>query len=170
VLSVAAGSNLLNATATLQTSRPWHTDGKSNKCADNALTMDDIFKGRKVVLFFVPAPFTGTCTNAHVPGFVKFVPEFKAKGVDEIICCSVADPYAQFNWAQKMGVNLDDISFLVDWDASFCREHDLLSDYSETGLGVRSKRASMVVQDGLVKSFQFVQDAENDGQVCLDQC
>ena len=69
-----------------------------------------------------------------------------------------------------MGVNLDDISFLVDWDASFCREHDLLSDYSETGLGVRSKRASMVVQDGLVKSFQFVQDAENDGQVCLDQC
>jgi len=167
---MAAGSNLLKSSVTLQTSRPWHMDGSSNLCVDNAKTMDDIFKGRKVVLFFVPAPFTGTCTKAHVPSFTKLIPEFKAKGVDEIICCSVADPYAQFNWAEKMGVNQDDISFLVDWDASFCKEHNLLTDFSDTALGVRSKRVSMVVEDGLVKSFQVVEDAENDGQVCLDQC
>ncbi len=69
-------------------------DKNSNLADDNAVSMEDLFKGKKVVVFGVPAPFTGTCTNAHYPPFKALQDDFKAKGVDEIVCYSVADPYA----------------------------------------------------------------------------
>jgi peroxiredoxin len=135
-------------------------DGSSNKAADNARTMSEIFKGRKVAVFGVPAPFTGTCTFAHVPPFVAKAAEFKSKGVDEIICYSVACPYAHYNWAKAMGVDQNAISFLADVDGDFAREFEVDAEYAEVSLGKRSKRFSMVVEDGTVTSFQIVENAE----------
>mgnify|MGYP006124672623 CR=1 FL=1 len=100
------GDNLLGPSSSalsLQIAHPWFND-KSNTCLDNKRTLQALFADRKVVLFMVPAPFTGTCTNAHVPSFAKLTSDFKAKGVDEVVCCAVSDPYAHFNWAEKMGV------------------------------------------------------------------
>lgn len=146
-------------------------DGTSNTLADNALTTSDLFKNKKCVVFWVPAPFTGTCTQAHVPSFTKLVPDFHNKGVDSIICCSVADPYAMYNWAQRMGVYADSgVTFLSDWDGAFAREHDMLGADGNCGLGIRSKRISMVVEDGVVSAINVVEDAEKDGEVCLGQC
>ena len=79
---------------TLQTVRPWYMDDSegSNTKADNERTMADLFAGKTVALFGVPAPFTGTCTNEHYPGYKQLVKTFKDEGVDEIICYAVADP------------------------------------------------------------------------------
>ena len=117
----------------------------------------------------MPAPFTGTCTHAHVPPYKEAADAFKAKGVDEIICYSVACPYAHYNWAANMNVDLNKISFLADVDGAWAKEYSLDRDYSVASLGVRSERFSMIVEDGVVKSFQVVEDAAKDASVLLEQ-
>ena len=167
---IATGTDLKKSTATWQQARSWHTDdGLSNLAADNAKTMTELFKGKKVAVFGVPAPFTGVCTNAHYPPYKKLADDFKTKGVDEIICYSVACPYAHYNWAKNMGNEFDKISFLADVDAEFAKEFKLDRDYSAVSLGVRAERFSMLVEDGLVKSFQVVKDASKDAEVLLEQ-
>ena len=145
-------------------------DGTSNTAHDNALSMATLFKGRKVVVFGVPAPFTGTCTTEHVPGYVAAAGALKETGVDEIICYSVACPYAHYNWAESMGVDQSAITFLADTTAEFALEHSLSRDYSAVSLGLRSERFSMVVADGVVQSFQIVDSASEDAEVVLKQC
>merc|ERR1719162_602202 len=170
--SIAIGTDLsANTDLAWQSARPWHMDDSSgsNMAKDNANTMKDIFKGKKVAVFGIPAPFTGTCTNAHVPGYKDAADDFKGKGVDEIICYSVACPYAHHVWAENMNVDQNKISFLADVDGSWAKAYDLDVDYSAASLGVRSKRFSMFIDDGIVKSFQIVEDAAGDAKVLLEQ-
>jgi len=167
---ISVGTDLKKSTATWQQARPWHTEeGLSNLAKDNAKTMTDLFKGKKVAVFGVPAPFTGVCTNAHYPPYKSLADDFKKKGVDAIICYSVACPYAHFNWAKGMGNDFDKISFLADVDADFAKEFKLDRDYSAVSLGLRAERFSMFVDDGIVKSFQEVKDASKDAEVLLGQ-
>jgi peroxiredoxin len=167
---ISVGTDLTKSTTTWQQARPWHTEeGLSNLAKDNARTMSDLFKGKKVAVFGIPAPFTGVCTNAHYPPYKALADDFKKKGVDSIICYSVACPYAHFNWAKGMGNNFSKISFLADVDATFAKEFKLDRDYSAVSLGVRAERFSMFVDDGIVKSFQEVKDASKDAEVLLGQ-
>lgn len=144
-------------------------DTNSNLAADNAVAMSDLFKSKKVAVFGVPAPFTGTCTTAHYPPYKNLQDDFKAKGIDEIVCYSVADPYAHYNWGKAMGNDFDKISFLADVDCEWAKENDLDRDYTGASLGHRSARFSMIVDDGIVKSFNMVEEADKDAETLLDQ-
>lgn len=144
-------------------------DEGSNSAADHAQSMIDLFKGKVVAVFGVPAPFTGTCTHAHYPPYKRNVADFRKTGVDSILCYAVTDPYAHHAWATNLGNNFDDITFVADTDAAWAKEHDLDADYAETSLGARSKRFSMLVKDGIVKSFHIVEAAEDDADVLLKE-
>jgi len=167
---ISIGTNLVDSECTLQKARPWHMNNKdSNLADDNAVTMTDLFKGKKVAFFGIPAPFTGTCTTAHYPPYQKLQDEFKSRGVDEIVCYSVADPYSHFNWGKALGNDFKKISFLADVNCEWAKSYDLDRDYTASSLGHRSARFSMIVEDGIVKSFNIVEDANADAQTLLEQ-
>ena len=144
-------------------------DTDSNLAKDNAVTMPDLFQGKKVAIFGVPSPFTGTCTTAHYPPYQKLQDEFLAKGVDEIVCYSVSDPYAHYNWGKVMDNDFDKISFLADVDGAWARSNELERDYTGASLGHRSARFSMIVEDGIVTAFNLVEDADGDAGLLLEQ-
>jgi peroxiredoxin len=111
-----------------------------------------LFKGRKVILFSVPGAFTPTCHKEHLPGFVARAEEIKAKGVDEIVCLAVNDPFVMKEWSAVQGAE-GKVSMLPDWDATFTKALGLEQDISVAGLGTRGKRFSMVVDNGVVESL-----------------
>ncbi len=113
------------------------------------MTTDQVFSGRKVVLFAVPGAFTSTCSRAHLPGFLKNADAMRAKGVDTIACVSVNDVHVMEAWANVAG-NDGRIMFLADGNAEFTRAVGLEVDLSHVGFGVRSKRYAMIVDDGIV--------------------
>jgi peroxiredoxin len=115
-------------------------------------TTDDIFKGKKVVLFAVPGAFTPTCHKNHLPGFLKNADAIKAKGVDTIAVTGVNDVFVMDAWKKDTGA-AGKIEFLADGSADFAKALGLSLDASAGGLGIRSKRYSMVVDDGVVKSL-----------------
>jgi peroxiredoxin len=117
-------------------------------------TTDDIFKGRKVVLFAVPGAFTPTCSATHLPGFRDSAEAFKAKGIDEIAVTSVNDVFVMDAWAKQAGAEAK-ITFLADGNADFARALGLTLDLTERGLGIRSQRYSMLVEDGLVRRLNL---------------
>jgi len=121
-----------------------------------------VFKGRKVVLFAVPGAFTPTCSKNHLPGFVKNASAIKAKGIDAIAVTAVNDPFVMAAWKKEAGS--DDIEFLADGSADFAKAIGLELDASAGGLGMRSKRYCMVVDDGVVKSLA-VEDAPGKADV-----
>ncbi|MGH1344097.1 MAG: peroxiredoxin [Nannocystales bacterium] len=112
----------------------------------------EFFKARKVVLFSVPGAFTPTCSMEHLPGFVNNAADIKSKGVDEIACLSVNDPFVMKAWSDQQGAD-GKVSMLPDWDGNFTKAMGLDQDISGAGLGVRGKRFSMTVEDGVVKSL-----------------
>jgi len=114
-------------------------------------TTDEIFKGKKVVLFAVPGAFTPTCSNNHLPGFVKNADAIKAKGIDTIAVTGVNDVFVMSAW--KKASNADAIEFLADGSATFAKAIGITADLTERGLGVRSGRYSMVVDVGVVKTL-----------------
>jgi peroxiredoxin len=116
----------------------------------SARTTDQIFKGRKVVLFAVPGAFTPTCQNNHLPGYLNNLDAFKAKGIDEVVVVSVNDAHVMKAWA-KANDAMDKIGFLADGSAEFTKAVDLVLDATAGGLGIRSLRYSMLVDDGVVK-------------------
>jgi peroxiredoxin len=116
------------------------------------VTTADVFGGKKVVLFGLPGAFTGTCSKIHLPGYVEKADEIRAKGVDDIVCLAVNDPFVMQAWAEAQGA-VGKVSMLSDWDASFTRALGLDVDISVTGLGVRTKRFSAIVEDGVVKKL-----------------
>lgn len=144
-------------------------DTNSNLAKDNEVSMSDLFQNKKVAVFGVPAPFTGTCTTAHYPPYQKLAQDFKKKGVDEIVCYSVADPYSHYNWAEALNNDSDDITFLADDECVWAKEYELDRDYTGASLGHRSARFSMIVEDGVVKSFNMVEEAETDAETLLEQ-
>jgi len=113
------------------------------------VTTDEIFKGRKVVMFAVPGAFTPTCSAKHLPGFVQNIDALKAKGVDEIVCMAVNDAFVMGAWGKDQGVG-ENITMLADGSAAFTKAMGLELDLVARGLGVRSQRFAMVVQDGKV--------------------
>jgi len=167
---ISIGTDLTDSKCTLQNARPWHmNDSDSNLAEDNAVTMPGLFKGKKIAFFGIPAPFTGTCTTAHYPPYQKLQDEFRSKGVDEIVCYSVTDPYSHYNWAKALGNDFDKISFLADVDCEWAKSYELDRDYGVVSLGHRSARFSMVVENGIVTSFNDVEDADTDAQTLLEQ-
>jgi peroxiredoxin len=115
-------------------------------------TTDDVFKGKKVVLFAVPGAFTPTCHKNHLPGFLKSADTIKAKGVDTIAVTGVNDVFVMDAWKKDTGA-AGKIEFLADGSADFAKALELSLDASAGGLGIRSKRYSMIVEDGVVKAL-----------------
>lgn len=113
------------------------------------VTTDEIFKGRKVVMFAVPGAFTPTCSAKHLPGFVQNIDALKAKGVDEIVCMAVNDAFVMGAWGKDQGVG-ENITMLSDGSAAFTKAMGLELDLVARGLGVRSQRFAMVIEDGKV--------------------
>ena len=109
----------------------------------------DLFKGKKVVLFSVPGAFTPTCSAKHLPGFVQHADEIKAKGVDTIACVSVNDAFVMGAWGKDQAVG-DKVLMLADGSGKFAEAVGLELDLVEMGLGMRSQRFAMVVDDGTV--------------------
>ena len=116
-------------------------------------TTDEIFKGRKVALFAVPGAFTGTCHKMHVPSILQNADGLKAKGVDTIAVTAVNDVFVMDAW--KKASAADKIEFLADGNGEFAKAIDLSFDGSANGLGMRSRRYSMLVDDGVVKQFNL---------------
>jgi glutaredoxin/glutathione-dependent peroxiredoxin len=116
-------------------------------------TTDDIFKGKKVALFAVPGAFTGTCHKMHVPSILQNADAIKAKGVDTIAVTSVNDVFVMDAW--KKASAADKIEFLADGNGEFAKAIDLSFDGSANGLGTRSRRYSMLVDDGVVKQLNI---------------
>ena len=114
-----------------------------------AITTEAIFAGKKVVLFALPGAFTPTCSAKHLPGFVSKADEIKAKGVDTIACLSVNDAFVMGAWGKDQGVG-DKVLMLADGSAELTKAMGLELDLIERGLGLRSDRYAMIVEDGVV--------------------
>ena len=117
-----------------------------------SISTEEIFSGKKVVLFAVPGAFTPTCSIQHLPGFVTSASEIKSKGADAVACISVNDPFVMDAWAKERGVN-DELLMLSDGNCEFTPAIGLEMDGSGVGLGTRSQRYAMVVDDGVVSAL-----------------
>jgi glutaredoxin/glutathione-dependent peroxiredoxin len=126
-------------------------------------TTDELFKGKKVVLFAVPGAFTPTCNNNHLPGFLKNADAIKAKGVDAIAVTGVNDVFVMEAWKKSTGAS-GKIEFLADGSGNWAKAMGLTADLTERGLGVRSQRYAMLVEDGVVKKLN-VEDAPGKAEI-----
>ena len=120
---------------------------------------EDFFKGRRVALFAVPGAFTPTCSAKHLPGFRDQADALKAKGVDAIACVSVNDVFVMGAWAKDQGVG-GKVVLLADGSGDFTKALGLEMDASKFGMGLRSQRYSMIVNDGVVESLNVEQPGQ----------
>ena len=116
------------------------------------LTTDEVFAGKKVVLFAVPGAFTPTCHLKHLPGFIASADEFKSLGIDTVACVAVNDPFVLGAWEEKSG-GKGKVLFLSDANAEFTKKIGMDFDGSGVGLGTRSKRYAALVEDGVVMAL-----------------
>jgi peroxiredoxin len=137
-MSISVGDRLPKATFLVL-----GTDGVES------LTTDEVFAGKKVVLFAVPGAFTPTCHLKHLPGFLENADAFKKKGVHTVACVAVNDPFVMDSWANATG-GKGKVLFLSDGNGEFTKAIGLDFDGSGRGLGTRSKRYAMLVEDGVV--------------------
>lgn len=128
---------------------------KATEQGPEQVSSKDYFAGKKVALFSVPGAFTPTCSAKHLPGFVEKADELKSKGIDEIACTAVNDPFVMGAWNKASGSS--DISMLADGNGDFAEALGLTMDGSAFGLGKRGQRFSMVVNDGVVEQL-FVEE------------
>ncbi|WCJ23693.1 peroxiredoxin IIF [Euphorbia peplus] len=168
---LAAGLDIVSAApdVSLQKARSWD-EGVSSKFSTSSL--NDLFKGKKVVIFGLPGAYTGVCSQQHVPSYKNNIDKFKAKGIDSVICVAVNDPYVMNAWADKLDAK-EAIAFYGDFDGSFHKSLELDKDLSVALLGPRSQRWSAYVDDGKVKVVN-VEEAPSDfkvsgGEVILGQ-
>ena len=124
-----------------------------------SVTTDELFNGKRVVLFALPGAFTPTCSKAHLPGFVVNADAIKKKNVDQIICLSVNDAFVMNAWGKDQNVD-DNILMLADGSAEFTKAVGLDDDRTGIGMGIRSRRYAMVIDDGTVKAL----NAEKPGE------
>jgi peroxiredoxin len=113
------------------------------------LTTAEIFGGKKVVLFALPGAFTPTCSTTHLPGYEKNFEEFKALGVDQVICLSVNDAFVMYQWGKAQGAK--NVFLLPDGNGEFSRKMGMLVEKDNLGFGMRSWRYSMLVNDGNIE-------------------
>jgi glutaredoxin/glutathione-dependent peroxiredoxin len=122
----------------------------------NTFSVSDLTKGKKIAIFAVPGAFTPTCSAKHAPGYVALAAQLKAKGVDEIWCISVNDAFVMGSWGRDQkatGV----IRMMADGNADFSKALGLDADFSKFGMGTRSQRYSMLVDDGVVSQLNVEQ-------------
>ena len=145
---IAVGQKLPNAT--LYEFLNEETEG----CAigPNAFEVEKLVAGKKIVIFALPGAFTPTCSAQHVPGYVAQCEAIKAKGVDEIWCVAVNDPFVMGAWGRDLNVGKK-VRMLGDGSAEFTGKLGLEFDLTKRGLGIRSQRYAMVVENGVVKSL-----------------
>ena len=118
----------------------------------NKVMVHEQTKGKKIVIFAVPGAFTPTCSEQHAPGYIQLADQLKAKGVDEIWCLSVNDPFVMGAWARQLNA-AGKVRFIADGSGTFTKALGLEFDLTKGGLGVRSQRYSMLVEDGVVKQL-----------------
>jgi len=118
------------------------------------ISTDEIFKGKRVALFAIPGAFTPTCSAKHLPGFVQHADALKAKGIESIACVAVNDAFVMDAWGNDRNVG-DRVHMLADGNGHFTKALGVELDASGFGLGLRSRRYSMVVDDGVVKQFNL---------------
>ncbi|MCA9710203.1 MAG: peroxiredoxin [Myxococcales bacterium] len=128
----------------------------------------ELLRGRKVVLFSVPGAYTPTCSKEHLPGFIARADEIKAQGIDEIICLAVNDPFVMLSWGKEQGAD-GKVTLLPDGNGEFTTALGLTQDISAAGLGVRGKRFSMCIDDGVVESLD-IEDGKGVTVSGADQC
>jgi peroxiredoxin len=116
------------------------------------LTTDDVFKGRKVVLFAVPGAFTPTCSERHLPGYIGHYEDFRKRGID-VACMAVNDAFVMKAWAENRHVP-DGMLMLADGNGDFTKALGLEMDSTKFGMGMRSKRFALYAEDGVVKVLQ----------------
>ena len=145
---IAVGQKLPNATLY----EFFNEESEGCTLGPNAFEVDKLVAGKKSVIFALPGAFTPTCSAKHVPGYVEHYDAIKAKGVDEIWCISVNDPFVMGAWGrdQKVGKK---IRMMGDGSGEFTKKMGLELDLMARGLGVRSDRYAMIVEDGVVKSL-----------------
>ena len=114
-------------------------------------TADQLFSGKRVIVFSLPGAFTPTCSTYQLPGFEKMYEEFKAMGIDEIYCSSVNDGFVMNAW--KKAVGIEKVKIIPDGNGSFCGRLGSFADFTELGFGMRSKRFAVVLKDGVVEQF-----------------
>jgi peroxiredoxin len=117
---------------------------------------DEFFAGKKAVLFAVPGAFTPTCSAKHLPGFVEHASDLKGKGVDLVACLSVNDAFVMNAWGKDQRVE-DKVVMLADGNADFTKAVGLVMDGTGYGMGTRSQRYAMVIEDGVVKTLNVEQ-------------
>ena len=147
-MAIKVGDKLPNVTLTLATAE-----------GPKPIQSADFFAGKTVALFAVPGAFTPTCSAKHLPGFKQLAPDLKAKGVDEIACVSVNDAFVMRAWAEDQAVG-EDIAMLADGSGAFTKALGLELDANRFGMGTRSQRYSMIVDDGVVKELNVEQGGE----------
>jgi glutaredoxin/glutathione-dependent peroxiredoxin len=138
----------------------------------NSFQVADLAKGKKVVVFAVPGAFTPTCSAKHLPGFIQNADAFKDKGVDEIWCLAVNDAFVMGAWGrdQKAG---DKVRMMADGSANWTKALGLELDLNARGMGVRSQRYAMVLEDGIVKKLNIEAPGKfevSDAATMLAQC
>ena len=128
---------------------------KDGKWAD--VSTDDLFRGKKVIVFSLPGAFTPTCSSAHLPGYNNLAKVFKENGVDDILCVSVNDTFVMNEWAKDQ--EADNVTLIPDGNGEFTEGMGMLVDKSDLGFGKRSWRYSMLVNDGVVEKM-FIEPEE----------
>ena len=125
-------------------------------------TLDDV--QRRVAIFALPGAYTGTCSTQHVPSFIRTADQFRAKGVDRIVCVSVNDPFVMGAWAKDTGAEAAGLTFLSDADGAFTEAMGMSFDAPAAGLFGRSKRYAMLVENGTITALEV---EESPGQCSI---
>lgn len=123
-------------------------------------TTQEIFGGKRVVLFALPGAFTPTCSSTHLPRYEELYEEFKAQGIDQIICLSVNDAFVMFQWGKQQGAK--NVLLLPDGNGDFTRKMGMLVDKSNLGFGMRSWRYAMVVNDCKIEKMFIEPELEDN--------
>lgn len=123
------------------------------------VSLASITKDRKVAIFALPGAYTGTCTTAHVPSFIRTKDGFAEKGVEEIVCIAVNDPFVMRAWGESTGATEAGITMLADADGGFTRAVGMSFDAPSRGFHGRSQRYAMIVEDGVVRTLHVEEGA-----------
>jgi peroxiredoxin len=123
------------------------------------LSSDEVFRGKRIVLFAVPGAFTPACSDSHLPGYERRYDEFLALGIDQVVCLAVNDAFVMFQWAQSR--EIEKVFMLPDGNGDFTRRMGMLVERTKQGMGLRSWRYSMLIEDGEIKKM-FVEPDVRD--------
>lgn len=152
-MSIKVGERVPDATVSE------YIETATDTCAigPNNFQVADLAKGKKIAVFAVPGAFTPTCSEQHLPGFAAKADDFKAAGVDEIWCVAVNDPFVMGAWGKSLNID-GKVRLLADGSGVWTKKLGLEFDLTAKGLGVRSKRYSALLEDGVVKQLNIDED------------